>query len=260
MPQMLTEPNNRPLILVVDDEPSLVDAISYSLRREGWTVATASDGPMAVDMNRAMHPDLIVLDVMLPGMDGLQVCRAVRLESNVPVLFLSARGEDVDRIIGLEIGGDDYLTKPFVMRELVARVRANLRRAAAVRGQDRPDDKQIPNAHGQQYTGAEPSMEKSQIAVAHVQIDLAGRRVTVDGEEIPLKPKEFELLSYLAKRPDVAVSRESLLRDVWKYSYSVDTRTVDVHIRGLRQKLERDPARPALIETVRGHGYRLKVV
>jgi DNA-binding response OmpR family regulator len=250
---------DQPLVLVVDDEQSLVDAISYSLRREGWSVASASDGPTAVEMNRTMHPDLIVLDVMLPGMDGLQVCRAVRQESNVPVLFLSARGEDVDRIIGLEIGGDDYLTKPFVMRELVARVRANLRRSAAVRGQHRGD--QRPGSIALDETLGPPDLSpgKQQITIGHVVIDLAGRRVSVDGETVPLKPKEFELLAYLARRPDVAVSREALLRDVWKYSYSVDTRTVDVHIRGLRQKLERDPAHPALIETVRGHGYRLKM-
>ena len=259
MPQTTRDPSNQPLILVVDDEQSLVDAITYSLRREGWSVASAADGPTAVEMNRALHPDLIVLDVMLPGLDGLQVCRAVRLESNVPVLFLSARGEDVDRIIGLEIGGDDYLTKPFVMRELVARVRANLRRSAAIRGRNRPTDRQAPNVQDGAFAHNELPPAKQQITVGHVRVDLAGRMVTVDGATISLKPKEFELLSYLSSRPNVAVSRETLLRDVWKHSYSVDTRTVDVHVRGLRQKLERDPAHPALIETVRGHGYRLKV-
>jgi DNA-binding response OmpR family regulator len=259
MPQIPADPNNQPLILVVDDEQSLVDAITYSLRREGWTVVSASDGPTAVEMNRALHPDLIVLDVMLPGLDGLQVCRAVRLESNVPVLFLSARGEDVDRILGLEIGGDDYLTKPFVMRELVARVRANLRRAAAVRKQDRSNDGHQPAAREGQFLQSETTATTEQLSIGHVQIDLAGRRVSVDGETVPLKPKEFELLSYLGSRPNVAVSRETLLRDVWKYSYSIDTRTVDVHVRGLRQKLERNPGQPELIETVRGHGYRLRV-
>jgi len=259
MPQTPADPSTQPLILVVDDEQSLVDAITYSLRREGWSVVTASDGPAAIEMNRTLHPDLIVLDVMLPGLDGLQVCRAVRMESNVPVLFLSARGEDVDRIIGLEIGGDDYLTKPFVMRELVARVRANLRRSAAIRVRNRLSDHQDPGTQDSSYSHNELPPATQKITVGHVHVDLAGRMVTVDGESIALKPKEFELLSYLSSRPNVAVSRETLLRDVWKYSYSVDTRTVDVHVRGLRQKLERDPARPALIETVRGHGYRLKV-
>lgn len=259
MPQMPADPSTQPLILVVDDEQSLVDAIAYSLRREGWSVVSASDGPTAIEMNRALHPDLIVLDVMLPGLDGLQVCRAVRMESNVPVLFLSARGEDVDRIIGLEIGGDDYLTKPFVMRELVARVRANLRRSAAIRGRNRSADQETPSVQDIPFPQSELTPAKQQITVGHVHVDLAGRIVTVDGASIALKPKEFELLSYLSSRPNIAVSRETLLRDVWKYSYSVDTRTVDVHVRGLRQKLERDPAHPALIETVRGHGYRLKV-
>jgi DNA-binding response OmpR family regulator len=251
--------HEHPLVLVVDDEQSLVDAISYSLRREGWSVATSLDGPSAVEMNRDLRPDLIVLDVMLPGMDGLQVCRAVRQESDVPVLFLSARGEDVDRILGLEIGGDDYLTKPFVMRELVARVRANLRRSAAMRGDNRGDGRQPTSGQEGLLESDIAHAGKSHITIGHVHLDLAGRRVTVDGTPVPLKPKEFELISYLARRPDVAVSRETLLRDVWKYSYSVDTRTVDVHIRGLRQKLERNPAHPQLIETVRGHGYRLKV-
>lgn len=260
MPRTLTDPNDQPVILVVDDEQSLVDAISYSLRREGWTVVSAPDGTTAVELNRALHPDLIVLDVMLPGLDGLQVCRAVRQESNVPVLFLSARGEDVDRIIGLEIGGDDYLTKPFVMRELVARVRANLRRAAALRSQNRRHELDTPGSQDSQFAPSDSALVKLPISIGHVQIDLAGRRVIVDGENVALKPMEFELLSYLGSRPNVAVSRETLLRDVWNYSYSVDTRTVDVHVRGLRQKLERNPARPELIETVRGHGYRLKVV
>jgi two-component system, OmpR family, alkaline phosphatase synthesis response regulator PhoP len=254
-----SEQHDQPLVLVVDDEQSLLDAISYSLRREGWSVETASDGPSAVELNRTLRPDLIVLDVMLPGMDGLQVCRSVRQESDVPVLFLSARGEDVDRILGLEIGGDDYLTKPFIMRELVARVRANLRRSAAVRS-GQPDGSRRPPAGEDGLLSPEATHAgKSQIAIGHVLLDLAGRRVTINGRAVPLKPKEFELISYLARRPDVAVSRETLLRDVWKYSYSVDTRTVDVHIRGLRQKLERDPSHPQLIETVRGHGYRLKV-
>jgi two-component system alkaline phosphatase synthesis response regulator PhoP len=259
MEKQASEQQDQPLVLVVDDEQSLVDAISYSLRREGWSVISAQDEPSAVEMNRAMHPDLIVLDVMLPGMDGLQVCRAVRQESEVPVLFLSARGEDVDRIIGLEIGGDDYLTKPFVMRELVARVRANLRRSAAVRGSDRGDGRTPAIAEGGVSGREELVSGQQQITIRHIHLDLAGRRVTVDGAPVSLKPKEFELISYLARRPDIAVSRETLLRDVWKYSYAVDTRTVDVHIRGLRQKLERDPARPELIETVRGHGYRLNV-
>jgi DNA-binding response OmpR family regulator len=242
---------DEPLVLVVDDEPALTHAIRYSLQREGWRVEIAEDGPSALEKHRELQPDLIVLDVMLPGMDGLQVCRAIRTESDVPVLFLSARSEDVDRIIGLEIGGDDYLTKPFVMRELVARVRVGLRRVARSRRASTVSD----SAAGLREPGqAEPKSAQ----VGRVTIDFAGRQVRVDGVEVSLKPKEFDLLAYLAERPNVAVSREALLRDVWNYSLSVDTRTVDVHVRGLRQKLEVDPGRPQFIETVRGHGYRLR--
>ena len=251
---MATAPVDRaqePLILVVDDEPSLVDAITYSLRREGWRVVSAHDGVSAVEMQREYQADLLVLDVMLPGMDGLQVCRTIRQESNVPILFLSARGEDVDRILGLEIGGDDYLTKPFVMRELVARVRANLRRVAPGRRAEQTTEvlPGSPRALGSQSL---LTFDEGRIA-----IDLPGRKVAVEGREVALKNREFELLSYLAQRPNIAVSREQLLREVWQHSAVIDTRTVDVHVRGLRQKLERDPASPVVIETVRGHGYRL---
>lgn len=245
------ESTNEPKILVVDDEPALVEAISYSLRREGWRVIAAYDGISSIDMQREEQPDLIVLDVMLPGLDGIQVCRAIRQKSNVPILFLSARGEDVDRILGLEIGGDDYLTKPFVMRELVARVRANLRRV----GPARRDSIEASATPTPSTTLAD--LKTLSFDGGRVTIDQAGRKVLVDGSEVQLKNREFELLDYLARRPNVAVSREQLLRDVWQHSVVVDTRTVDVHVRGLRQKLERIPADPSLIETVRGHGYRL---
>ncbi len=240
-----------PLILVVDDEPALVEAISYSLKRERWQVLVACDGLEAVELQRSARPDLIVLDVMLPGIDGLQVCRTIRQTSNVPILFLSARGEDVDRILGLEIGGDDYLTKPFVMRELIARVRANLRRSNAERRE--PLEEQ---AAASERTEA---IDKRLLTFdgGRVVVDQPGRRVQVCGREVSLKNREFELLDYLARRPNVAVSREQLLRDVWQHTVVIDTRTVDVHVRGLRQKLEESPANPRLIETVRGHGYRL---
>jgi DNA-binding response OmpR family regulator len=242
----------QPLILVVDDEPALVEAIAYSLRREGWRVTAAHDGPAALRAQLELQPDVIVLDVMLPGLDGLQVCRVIRQTSEVPILFLSARGEDVDRILGLELGGDDYLTKPFVMRELVARVRANLRRVAALRAREPAQARVTDDRAGSREDPAE-----APLTFGRVVIDLAGRRVAVEGDVVPLKNKEFELLSYLARRPNVAVSREALLRDVWQHAVLVDTRTVDVHVRGLRRKLELDPANPTLIETVRGHGYRL---
>ncbi|MEZ4530082.1 MAG: response regulator transcription factor [Thermomicrobiales bacterium] len=238
--------SDRPLVLVVDDEPALRDAIAYSLKREGWGVALATDGPEALQLNGQLRPDVIVLDVMLPGLDGIQVCRIIREKSDVPVLFLSAKGEDVDRILGLEIGGDDYLTKPFVMRELVARVRANLRRSQ--RGS-------VPRV---EEPAAPAPVQSSEIRrVGRLEIDPAAHTVRVDGRLVTLKPKEFDLLLYFMERPNLTITRDALLRHVWKYEHSVDTRTVDVHIRGLRQKIEADPSNPRLIETVRGYGYRL---
>ncbi len=235
---------DQPLVLVVDDEPSLRDAIAYSLRREGWRVELARDGLEALQLFGTVHPDVIVLDVMLPGLDGIQVCRAIRATSDVPVLFLSAKGEDVDRILGLEIGGDDYLTKPFVMRELVARVRANLRRSqrSVV---ERP------------VISTATTIPTEIRRLGPLEIDPTAHTVRVNGALVTLKPKEFDLLLYLMERPNVTLSREALLRHVWKYEHSVDTRTVDVHVRGLRQKIEADPSNPVLLETVRGYGYRL---
>lgn len=236
--------SDQPLVLIVDDEPALRDAIAYSLKREGWRIALATDGLEALQLSRQLQPDLIVLDVMLPGMDGIQVCRAIRATSDVPVLFLSAKGEDVDRILGLEIGGDDYLTKPFVMRELVARVRANLRRSQ--RGS---------------VTRSEPLVHPAASAeirrIGPIEIDPAAHTVRVDGALVTLKPKEFDMLLYFMERPNTTLSREALQRNVWKYEHSVDTRTVDVHVRGLRQKIEVDASNPVLLETVRGYGYRL---
>jgi two-component system response regulator MtrA len=235
---------DQPLVLVVDDEPALRDAIAYSLKREGWRVELASDGLEALQLNGMLRPDLIVLDVMLPGLDGIQVCRAIRAKSDVPVLFLSAKGEDVDRILGLEIGGDDYLTKPFVMRELVARVRANLRRTQRAPA-PRPEPVTI------------TATVSEALRIGPLEIDPTAHMVRVEGAVVALKPKEFDLLLYFMERPNVTLSREARLRHVWKYEHSVDTRTVDVHVRGLRQKIETDPSNPILIETVRGYGYRL---
>ena len=235
--------SDQPVVLVVDDEPALQQSIAYSLRREGWRVEIAGDGAEAIRMNRELDPDVIVLDVLLPAMDGLQVCRVIRASSNVPVLFLSAKGEDVDRILGLEIGGDDYLTKPFVMRELVARVRAILRRS------HRPP----PNAPIATSTDVGLDIRR----LGSIELDPTSHSVHVRGEPVSLTPKEFDLLHYLLDHPNVTLSREALLRHVWKYEHSVDTRTVDVHVRGLRQKIEADPADPVMLTTVRGYGYRM---
>jgi DNA-binding response OmpR family regulator len=232
-------------VLVVDDEPTLRETVSYNLKKAGFDVLMAADGPSAIAAARTHRPDLIVLDVMLPGMDGLHVCRAIRAESSVPILMLSAKGEEFDRVLGLEIGADDYLTKPFAMRELLARVRANIRRVRMI-----SSDQAAPSGSG--HTPIPPAP----ILTGDLEIDAARRQVRRAGDLLTLKPKEFDLLLYLARNPGLVLSRDALLREVWGYEYHVDTRTVDVHIRWLRQKVESDPANPTRIETVRGHGYR----
>jgi DNA-binding response OmpR family regulator len=204
-------------------------------------VQLAKDGQEGLAMARAIQPDVIVLDVMLPVIDGFEVCRALRAESTVPILLLSARGEEVDRVLGLEFGADDYLTKPFAMRELIARVRALLRRS-------RITTAAVPES-------SRPSAEQPLIAGA-LTIDPARRQASLAGTPLNLKPKEFDLLRYFARHPGIVLSRDALLREVWGYDFPIDTRTVDVHIRWLREKLEEDPSRPRWIETLRGVGYR----
>ncbi len=228
-------------VLVVDDEPILRETITYNLTREGFRVEVAADGEEALDRARAIAPDVIVLDIMIPKLDGLQVLRTLRDTSQVPILLLSARSDEIDRILGLELGADDYLPKPFAMRELIARVKAMVRRMRLT-----PED-----------VTAEPSEPARQrIVSGALTIDVLARRASLGDRSIELKPKEFDLLLYLAKRPGIVISRSALLREVWGYDYPVDTRTIDVHIRGIRQKLVSDPAEPPYIETVRGYGYR----
>ena len=232
-------------ILVVDDEEILREMIEFNLRREGCEIMLASDGEEALEFARAFEPDLIILDIMLPVIDGLQVLRILRQDSTVPILLLSARGEEIDRVLGLELGADDYLTKPFAMRELVARAKAMIRRS---------------RIHPHDSAPIEPMRREETvrqiISTGDLSIDAAARQIRVQGDLIEMKPKEYDLLLYLAKHPGIVLSRDALLREVWGYAYPVDTRTVDVHIRGIRQKIERDPSQPALIETVRGYGYR----
>jgi DNA-binding response OmpR family regulator len=237
-------------ILLVDDEPSLVEAVGYVLRREGYAVTVATSGAAALAAARSVDPDLIVLDVMLPGIDGLQVVRELRIDSTVPILLLSAKGEEIDRVIGLEIGADDYLAKPFAMRELMARVRAMLRRSRMPRPDAGVRAGTVP------AIGEEPAGSQQVIEVGDLVIDAARRRVSVAGSDVLLKPKEFDLLYHLAQHPEIVHSRNALLRVVWGYDYPVDTRTIDVHVRWLRQKIEADPSQPQRIETVRGVGYR----
>ena len=218
-------------ILVVDDEPNITRLLGMYLTKEGFTVETAADGPSAVAKARATRYALILLDLMLPGMDGLEACRTIRRTSDVPIIMLTARSEDVDKIVGLEVGADDYVTKPFNPRELVARVKAVLRRYE---------------------TTASP--ERQVLSVGDVTIDLDRREVRIGDEFVEVRAKEFALLVALARRPGVVVPRDRLLNDVWGYEYSVDTRTVDVHISTLRDRLANANAR---IETVWGVGYKL---
>jgi DNA-binding response OmpR family regulator len=257
----LSQESSQATILVVDDEPSIRDALSYTLRKEGYRVELAASGLEAIHAARRERPDAVVLDVMLPGIDGLQVCRTLRTESTVPILLLSAKGEEVDRVVGLEIGADDYLAKPFAMRELLARIKAMLRRADMVRPSaiHRPsyaDSQRSESGFGGQAQASSLPTEIP-VMVGNLVVDRARRQATIRGHVLSLRPKEFDLLFFLAKNPGVVHSRDVLLRRVWGYDFPIGTRTVDVHMRWLRQKLERDPANPEILQTVRGVGYRL---
>lgn len=238
-------------ILVVDDEPNIRDTIQLTLRREGFDVVLAETGLEALE-RMVPRPDVVVLDIMLPGLDGLEVLRRIRKDSSVPILLLSARGEEIDRVVGLEIGADDYLTKPFAMRELVARIRALIRRSRM----DLEDRQATP------VPPVSPEIRTEQpgaFTVGDITIDPASRQASLRGESLDLKSKEYDLLEYFGQHPGVVMTRDALLREVWGYEHRVDTRTVDVHIRWLRQKIEDDPGAPTRLLTVRGHGYRFMV-
>jgi len=222
-------------ILVVDDEPTLVATLRYNLEREGYEVLEASDGESALTVARSGRPDLIVLDLMLPGLDGREVCRILRRDVTVPILMLTARAEELDKVVGLELGADDYVTKPFSMRELLARVRALLRRAVT-----------------------SPADEGGELTAGDLEVDLRRRRASRKGQELSLKPKEFELLAFFLQNRGLAFTRDKLLDEVWGYDFAADTRTVDVHVHWLRQKIEDEPARPTRLITVRGVGYRFE--
>lgn len=228
-------------ILVVDDEVALQETLAYNLKKQSYEVFVAGDGPSALQLARKEHPDLILLDLMLPGMDGLEVCRILRQEMNTPVLMLTARDDEIDRVVGLEVGADDYLTKPFSMRELMARVKAMLRRVRLIKEDMVPEDAPVP---------------QNQMAFGELVIDLDRREVRLDGNTIPLKPKEYELLVYFARNRGRAVEREAILEQVWGWDYIGESRTVDVHVRWLREKIEKDPTNPTRLVTVRGAGYR----
>jgi DNA-binding response OmpR family regulator len=225
-------------VLLVEDDATLAAAVRYNLEREGYTCLLARDGARALELARRERPALILLDLMLPGIDGLEVCRRIRAESTVPIIMLTARVEETDRVVGLEVGADDYVTKPFSMRELLARVRAALRRARM-----RPDAED----------DARP------VTFGRLCLDPARRELTRDGRPVPLKPKEYELLWFFVRHPGRVFTREQLLEQVWGYDFPGGSRTVDVHVRWLRGKIEDDPANPRFLRTSRGAGYRFEL-
>ena len=227
-------------ILVVDDEKAIVDILKFNLVREGYEVISAYDGKDGYEKAVSENPDLILLDVMLPEMDGLEVCRKVRSVSNTPIIMLTARGEEIDKVLGLELGADDYCTKPFGVRELMARVKANLRRSVSDIPQGSTDDTVL------KFTGLD--------------IDLGKYEARKDGKILDLTFREFELLKFLASTPEKIFSRETLLEKVWGYEYCGDGRTVDVTVRRLREKLEDNPAEPKYIMTKRGIGYYFDII
>ena len=229
-------------ILVVEDEPTLLETLTYNLTRQNYQVHTATDGVTAVELARELHPDLIVLDLMLPKLDGFEVCRILRQEMNTPILILTARDDEIDRVIGLELGADDYMSKPFSMREFLARVKAQLRRMRLMREERESGD----------------ILPREIIKFGNLTLDLTRREVLLDERALSLKPKEFDLLLFLARHRGQVLTRELILERVWGWDFSGGSRTVDVHVRWLREKIEQDPAQPVRIVTVRGAGYRFE--
>ena len=222
-------------ILVVEDETTLRETLADALEAEGFDVVQAADGRAALSQFRAERPDLILLDLMLPELSGIEVCRIIRAESGVPIVMLTAKESELDKVVGLELGADDYVTKPFSLRELSARIRALFRRSEQAAAP----------------TPAGPPV----VDLGRVQVDLAGHRLLRDGEALPIKPKAFELLVFLLRNPGQAFTRDQLLEHVWGYDYAGETRTVDVHVHWLRSQVEDDPGSPRFIHTVRGVGY-----
>jgi two-component system OmpR family response regulator len=225
-------------ILVVEDDRNLLETIKYNLNKEGYEALTAVDGAEALEIARTEKPDLIILDIMLPVIDGFEVCRILRKEMTAPIIMLTARIDETDRIMGLDTGADDYMTKPFSLRELLARIRALLRRAKIF-------EVKLPE-------------EQAILTIGDITIDLNRHRVTVKEQPLELTAKEYDLLVFLIQNESYVFSREQLLEKVWGYDFAGDTRTVDVHIRWLRQKIESDPANPKHLLTVRGTGYKIE--
>ena len=232
-----------PKLLIIEDEKVLREKLAYNLSSQGFQVETAEDGIKAMEIFSSAEFDLLVLDLMLPGIDGFEICRRVRQKSNVPILMLTARDEEIDRVVGLEVGADDYMGKPFSMRELIARVRAMLRRVELLRKDMKP---------------SLPIETEQSLKFGGLLINPDRREVQVYGKIVELKPKEFDLLLYMAQNHGKVLTRERILEQVWGWDYIGESRTVDVHIRWLREKLESDPANPKMLVTVHGTGYRFE--
>ncbi|MDP2744804.1 MAG: response regulator transcription factor [Dehalococcoidia bacterium] len=229
-------------VLIVEDDLTLLSVLKYNLVKEGYLVVTAADGVESLEVARREKPELIVLDVMLPKLDGFEVCRILRREMIVPILMVTARSEEIDKVVGLELGADDYMTKPFGMREFLSRVRAMLRRTEMMKPEATPVKEKLPPT----------------IKAGELEVDLARHQVSMGGGPLDLGPKEFNLLVFLMRNQGQVFSRDHLLEKVWGYEYVGGTRTVDVHIRWLRQKIESDPSHPRFLLTVRGAGYKFK--
>ncbi len=223
----------RDTVLVVEDEPNLLAALKYTLEREGYDALAAQDGEAGLRMARENSPDIIILDVMLPRLDGFEICRLLRRESSVPIIMLSARKDEAERVRGLELGADDYVGKPFSMRELLARIRNTLRRSSG---------------------GA--ARQSETVVSGNLAIDLSGHTAALNGEPLDMKPREFALISFLASNKGRAFTRDQILERLWGHDYIGDSRTVDVHVRWLREKIEPNPSSPSRIVTIRGVGYR----
>ena len=225
------------VVLVVEDEENLLKAIKYNLEKDGYKVQSAMDGEQGLELARRLEPSMIILDIMLPKLDGIEVCRILRRESNVPILMLTAKSEEIDRVVGLELGADDYVTKPFSMRELLARTKAILRRYSLSASDNAKDSGKV-------------------LKAGKLEVNISKHVVTLDGEPLELKPREFDLLALLVENAGRALTRDQILESIWGRDYYGDTRTVDVHIRWLREKIEGDPGSPERIITIRGVGYR----
>jgi DNA-binding response OmpR family regulator len=228
-------------ILIVEDELTLQETLAYNLKHQGYEVETAGDGQTAIDKAKQINPDLILLDIMLPGIDGFEVCRILRKDMSVPILMLTARDDEIDRVVGLEVGADDYLIKPFSMRELIARVKALLRRVRLMQNMNKDSESTHKIFH-----------------LNNIFIDETRHEVIINDEPLNLKPKEYDLLLYLARHRGHVLSREQILKEVWGWDYFGDSRTIDVHIRWLREKIEENPAEPKRIITIRSVGYRFE--